>query len=187
MKVLMIFADGFEDVEAIATRDVLVRAGIEVIDSRINNDDEVVSSHHMHLNNFIPLNKVSLVGVDAVIIPGGSRGVNNLLKSDLVDHIIKTAYLADKYVCAICAGPMVLAKNGLLKERRFTCYPGCEDGLDGIYTGEEVVVDHKIITARSMYYSVLFGLTIIEALLGKTVRDKIYKQIAGIKEDCLLH
>ena len=65
--------------------------------------------------------------------------------------------------------------------KRFTCYPGCETELDGIYTGEEVVITDRIITARSMLYSIPFGLAIIEKLLGKVKRDQIYKQIAGLK------
>ena len=46
MKVLIIYADGFEDVEALATRDVLVRAGISVMDAKINDDEELVISSH---------------------------------------------------------------------------------------------------------------------------------------------
>ena len=75
---------------------------------------------------------------------------------------------------------MVLAKNGLLHDRRYTCYPGCNDGLDGIYTGEEVVVTDKIVTARSMLYSVPFGLKIVELILSKDVADRVYRQIAGL-------
>ena len=83
-------------------------------------------------------------------------------------------------MCAICAAPMVLGKLGILKNKKFTCYPGCETDLDGIYTGEEVVVLDKLITARSMLFSIPFGLAIIEKLLGKEVRDRIYSQIAGL-------
>ena len=76
---------------------------------------------------------------------------------------------------------MVLGKNGLLHNRPYTCYPGCNEGLDGIYTGEEVVVSDNIVTARSMLYSIQFGLKIIELLLDKECSDRIYKQIAGMK------
>lgn len=181
MKVLIIYADGFEDVEALATRDVLVRAKIDVIDAKINEDNEIVtSSHNLSIKGFKSLNNIDVNDFDAVILPGGSRGVNNLLKSDKVISLLKEFANKDKLVCAICAAPMVLNKAGLLKEKRFTCYPGCEKGLDGIYTGEEVVVLDKIITARSMLYSIPFGLAIIEKLLGKEVRDTIYRQIAGL-------
>lgn len=181
MKVLMIYADGFEDVEAIATRDVLVRAGIEVLDAIINEDSQiVVSSHKMSLTGFKSLKNINVDEFEAIILPGGSRGVNNLLRSSEVDRLVKQFYNSRKFVCAICAAPMVLGKNGLLHNRPYTCYPGCNEGLDGIYTGEEVVVTDNIVTARSMLYSIPFGLKIIELLLDKEASDRVYSQIAGL-------
>lgn len=181
MKALIIYADGFEDVEAIATRDVLVRAGIEVIDAKINDDEElVISSHKVALSGFKSLKNINVNDFEAIILPGGSRGVNNLLACSEVDRLVKEFNNAHKLVCAICAAPMVLGKNGLLHNRAYTCYPGCNEGLDGIYTGEEVVVSGNIVTARSMLYSIPFGLKIIELLLDKTISDRIYFQIAGL-------
>ena len=179
MKALMIFADGFEDVEAIATRDVLVRGRVEVVDATINSEDKVVTSHKMNLVNFAKLKDINIKEFDALILPGGSRGVNNLLASDLVTDTLKEARKNDLLICAICAAPMVLAKAGLLKEQPFTCYPGCEEGLDGLYTGEEVVILDKMITARSMLYSIPFGLAILEKLKGLETRKRVYDQIAG--------
>ena len=182
MKVLMIYANGFEDVEAIATRDVLVRAGIEVYDAKINDDEQlVISSHKVALSGFKSLKNVKVSEFEAVILPGGSVGVNNLLKSSEVDRLVNEFYKSHKLVCAICAAPMVLGKNGLLKGRPFTCYPGCEEGLEGIYTGEEVVVSDNIITGRSMMFSISFGLKIIELLISKEMSEKIHRQISGIK------
>lgn len=182
MNVLIIYANGFEDVEALATRDVLIRAGISVYDAKINDDEElVISSHKVALYGFKSLKNINLNEFDAVIIPGGSRGVNNLLNSDEVDRVVRKAYELGKYVCAICAGPMVLSKAGILDNHIFTCYPGCEVGLKGTYTGKEVEVSGKIITGRSMMYSIPFGLKIIEILLGKDTEEHIFKQISGMK------
>ena len=180
MKVLILYANGFEDVEALATRDVLVRAKIDVIDAKISDDEQLVtSSHKVSLSGFKSLKDIELNDIDALILPGGSRGVNNLLTSTLVDEVVLKFKNDDKLICAICAAPMVLGKLGLLKDKEFTCYPGCEIGLDGIYTGKEVVVLDKLITARSMLYSIPFGLAIIEKLLGKDTSELIYRQIAG--------
>lgn len=182
MKVLLLFADGFEDVEAIATRDVLIRAGIEVYDAKINDDNQiVVASHKIALAGLKSLKNINVDEFEAIILPGGMRGVNNLLASSEVERLLKEFNNKHKRVCAICAAPMVLSKAGLLKGKRFTCYPGCEEGLEGIYTGEEVVVTNNIITGRSMYFSIAFGLKIIELLLSKQDSDRIYRQIAGLK------
>ena len=183
MKVLMLFADGFEDVEAVATRDVLVRAGIEVTDARINGDREIViSSHKMSFNGFFDASKVNPREYEAIILPGGSRGVQNLLRSKVVDSLVSEFAKEDKYLCAICAAPMVFGKLGLLKGKKYTCYPGCNEGLVGEYTGNEVEVDGKLITGRSMLYSIPFGLQIIEILLGKEVKERVYLGIAGLSK-----
>jgi len=181
MKVLIIYADGFEDVEALATRDVLIRAGISVIDAKINDDEELVtSSHKVALSGFKSLKSIDVNEFEAIILPGGSKGVNNLLKSVEVDILLKEFYENHKLVCAICAAPMVLGKNGLLHNKKYTCYPGCNEGIDGIYTGEEVVVSGNVVTARSMLYSIPFGLKIIELLLDKETSGRVYSQIAGL-------
>ena len=182
-KVIILYADGFEDVEALATRDVLVRAKIDVLDVKINSNEQcVTSSHKVSLIGFNDIKNINVNEYDAIILPGGSRGVNNLLASKEVDELVLEFYKQDKLVCAICAAPMVLGKLGLLKNKEFTCYPGCEEGIDGIYTGKEVVVLDKMITARSMLYSIPFGLAIIEKLLSKEDSEKIYRQIAGLSK-----
>ena len=182
MNVLIIYADGFEDVEALATRDVLVRAGFNVYDAKINDNEQlVISSHKVALSGFKSLKNINISDFDAVVIPGGSRGVANLLNSELTIKTLQEAYRLNKFVCAICAGPMVLSKAGVLNGHTYTCYPGCEVGLLGTYTGKEVEVSEKIITARSMMYSIPFGLKIIELLGSKELSDKINRQISGIK------
>ena len=182
MKVLILYADGFEDVEALATRDVLVRAGFEVCDVKISDNEQlVVSSHKVALYGLKSLKEVTFNEFDALIIPGGSRGVMNLLNSEDTIRAVKHFYHSNKYVCAICAGPMVLSKAGVLAEHIYTCYPGCEKGLLGTYTGKEIEVSGKIITARSMMYSIPFGLKIIEVLGSKELSEKINRQISGLK------
>ena len=181
MKVLILYADGFEDVEALATRDVLVRAKIDVMDVKINESEQLVtSSHKVSISGFKSIKNINVDEFNAIILPGGSRGVNNLLNSNEVIELVKEFHNKNKLVCAICAAPMVLDKAGILDNKKYTCYPSCEVGLKGIYTGEEVVVLDRLITARSMLYSIPFGLAIIEKLLGKEVRDTIYRQIAGL-------
>ena len=75
---------------------------------------------------------------------------------------------------------MVLGKYGLLHDKRFTCFKGCNEGVDGIFTANEVEVDGNIVTARAMLYSVKFGLKIAELLVGKSISDRVANQITGI-------
>ena len=90
MKVLILYADGFEDVEALATRDVLVRSRIEVTDVKINRNNQIVtSSHNLSLVGFLDMKNIKVDEYDAIILPGGSRGVNNLLNSEEVISLVK--------------------------------------------------------------------------------------------------
>ena len=182
MRAVILYADGFEDVEAIATRDVLVRAGIEVVDlltENVHSENEVKSSHGLFLNGF---NKAKDFNddFDALILPGGGLGVRNLLVSLETKRLLEKAFKEHKLVCAICAAPMVLGKYGYLKGKKYTCFAGCNEEIDGIFTEHQVEVDGNIITARSMLYSVPFGIHIIDKLLGSEVSDKVYKQIEGL-------
>ena len=181
MKGLFLLADGFEDVEALAPRDLLVRAGVEVHTASISNELLVTTSHKIKLYADHLVSEIKEDDYDFIVLPGGGRGTQNLLNSEAVLSLVKKFNDNHKLVCAICAAPMVLSKAGLLHNKKFTCYKGCEEGLDGLFTGEEVVKDDNIITARSMLYSIPFGLAIIELLLGSTVKEKIYHQIAGLR------
>ena len=73
-----------------------------------------------------------------------------------------------------------MGKYGYLNNKRFTCYPGFEDGILGKYNGDEgVVIDGNIITAKSMYYSIPFALAIVEVLLGKDESNKLEEILKG--------
>ena len=182
-KVAILYADGFEDTEALATRDILVRCGVEVYDLRVENNldkDYVKASHGINLARFRLASECDPHLFDAVILPGGGLGTQNLLRSREVERYLKALSEEHKLLCAICAAPMVLGKYGYLHNKRFTCFKGCNEGLDGIFTANEVEVDDNIVTGRAMLYSVKFGLKIAELLLGKEVSDKVANQITGI-------
>ena len=182
-KVAILYADGFEDTEALAARDILVRAGIEIYDLRVENNldkDYVKASHGINLAKFHLASDFDPSMFDAVILPGGGLGTQNLLRSVEVERYLKVLSKEHKLLCAICAAPMVLGKYGYLHNKRFTCFKGCNEGLDGIFTASEVEVDDNIVTGRAMLYSVKFGLKIAELLLGKDTSDRVARQITGI-------
>ena len=100
-------------------------------------------------------------------------------KQQVVDNL--HAFMKNNHlVCAICAAPMVLGKLGYLKGRNYTCFAGCNEGLIGNYTAKEVEIDGNIITGRSMKYSVVFGLTILEKVAGLEIKNKVATAIDGL-------
>ena len=180
MRGLMILADGFEDTEGLTTRDVLIRGGIEVATTSISDSKVVNSSFGITLFCETLISEISCEDFDLIILPGGGQGTARLMRSDAVKDLVKKFASENKLVCAICAAPMVLGACGLLKGKRFTCFAGCDKGIDGNFTASEVEVDGNIITARSMAYSIPFALAIIEKLLGSDAKERVLKGLRGL-------
>ena len=81
-------------------------------------------------------------------------------------------------MAAICASPSILGRRGILKGRKACCFPSFEEHLQGAEVSfDNVCVDGKVITSRSMGTSIDFALAIIEALEGKELADKKAKEI----------
>ncbi len=179
MKALIIMTNGFEDVEGLATVDVLKRSGIEVVCCGLDQKNIITQSgHHLSLN--ILLNEVDINNYDFLIIPGGRAVKETLDKDKRIDDLIDKFLSQNKMICSICAAPLLIGKRGYFKNHQYTCFPGCDESIkEGINTHEGVVVSLPFITAKSMYYSIDFALQIIEIVQGKAQRDKIYKQIRG--------
>lgn len=181
MKGLMILADGFEDTEALTTRDVLIRAGIEVTTCSITDRLEVESSFGVHVLADALLKLIfDCEPYNFIILPGGGRGTRNLSECQFLKQYLDYFIEKQKLVCAICAAPSILGKYGYLENKRFTCFAGFNENINGIFTAAEVEKDGNIITARSMHYSIPFALEIIETLLGKNAKEKVLIGLNGL-------
>lgn len=181
MRGLLILADGFEDTEALTTRDVLTRAGIEVKTCSITDRLEVESSFGVHvLADALLKLMFDLEPYDFIILPGGGRGTKNLMECEFLKAYLDYFSLHDKLICAICAAPSVLGYYGYLDNKKYTCFAGFNEGIRGNFTGNEVERDGNIITARSMQFSIPFALEIIDYLLGKEAKEKVQIGLLGL-------
>lgn len=164
----MFFADGFEEVEAVAALDVIRRAGIEIESVGIGSK-QIKGSHGITVICDKTENEISVSDkLCGVILPGGMPGTKNLQNNSTVNSFIDYCSANGLYLCAICAAPMILGQKGLLKGKKATCFPGFEEYLDGaVIGGEYVCTDGKIITAKGMGSAVNFGLAIVAAIKGE--------------------
>jgi len=176
MKVLIILADGFEEIEAVAPIDLLKRAGIEVIMAGLGKK-EVCGSHGIKIVADEIFDK-SNENFDAVILPGGP-GHQNLMNDDDVLELVKNFYKSDKLCCAICAAPKIFDKAGILANKNYTCFPSSQKEIkSGNYIDEDFVADGNVVTSKAAGTAVDFAFAVIKKLLGEaaafSVIDNIY-------------
>ena len=163
-KVLIMLADGFETLEALSVKDICARASVHCDLCGLTSKN-ITSSHGIKVEADICLEDGSFDDYDAIVIPGGMPGATNLRDNIRVIELVKDYYATGKIVASICAGPIALAKAGILNGRKVTSYPGFEEQLGNVIYKEEVVVrDENIITSRGPATALEFSYEIIKAL-----------------------
>ncbi len=183
MKILVPLADGFEEIEAVTVIDVLRRAGLTVTTAALSGLD-VKGSHGIIMKADTSLSECDPSMFDAIALPGGP-GTKNLRDSDRLIEFIKAINAKNGVCAAVCAAPTVLAKAGILKGKRVTCFPGEEAGLDGgVHSGANVEIDGRIVTGKSAGTALVFALMLVKAFLGKDaaaqMKSKLYASMDGI-------
>lgn len=173
-KALIFLVTGFEEIEALATVDILRRGGVEIKTVSLTEEKTVVGSHSIPVIADELFDNADFSSADILILPGGTVRINEHdgLKEKLIEFNNR-----GKNIAAICAAPMVLGGLGLLKEKKATCYPGFEKYLDGaeLATNEAVVVQGNIVTGRGPGLTLDFALQLLETLEGKEKREEVAK------------
>lgn len=173
-KAIVFLANGFEEMEALGTVDILRRGGIEVTTVSITADPVVIGAHNIPVTADRTLDDVVYNDADALILPGGMPGASNLNESETVREVLLQQYREGRIVAAICAAPMVLGKLGLLKDRNATCYPGFESQLIGAHvTGEAVEVSGNVITGKGPGLVMNFALALVAAIKNDAVAEEV--------------
>ena len=163
------FADGFEEVEALTTVDVMRRAGMPVVTVSISGSREVKGAHGVTVVADCTFDDVNYSDADWLVLPGGMPGATPLaahqgLRSELWNHNNKGGHVA-----AICASPaIVLAPLGIITGRNAVCYPGMEKGVSGVKWGaSRVAVDSNVVTGNGPASAMDFALKLVEISAGE--------------------
>ena len=151
-KVLVLLADGFEEIEALTVVDVLRRGNVDCKICSIE-DEDVRGTHDIIIKSDCNINEINSEEYDAVVLPGGLPGADNL-KADCVKELVIKMNDKNKIVAAICAAPGTLEYFNILEDKDKVNY--IEDEL--------VVVDKNIITSRGPATALMFALKILEEL-----------------------
>jgi PfpI family intracellular protease len=171
--VLMVVAPkDFEDVEFYAPKTLLEINGTNV--TVASTTSTALGLNGTTYNTDIMISNAKATDYDAIVIVGGTGVISSLWDDKDLRNLIKDADKENKMIAAICAAPPILARAGLLKNKKATMFPW-NDGIKELtknganYVDQEVVVSGNIVTGRNPDASVAFGLKLCEKLkiLGK--------------------
>lgn len=185
--IVVFLAEGFEEIETVTPVDLLRRAGFTVKMISISDSLLVTGSRGITIQADKLIQEVNLPMAvssnmlpSAILLPGGLNGAKNLAANAVISSFIKEMITAEKLVCAICASPVVvLSPLGVLKHRRYTCYPGMENEIEKYagndwkekttgseYSTKPVVYDSGVLTSSAAGTASQFALEIIRLLEG---------------------
>ena len=179
MKALVPLANGFEEMEAVVTADILRRAGWTVTLAGMTHG-LITAGHGLRVAPDVYWDDIEPGSFDVVILPGGGAGVQNLRQDKRLLEALRNFQREGKWMAAICAAPLVLQEAGVLGQLA-TCHPQVASQLAKKVNRviAPVVVDGKIITSQAAGTAVAFALKLVELIDDP---DKV----AGLKEAMVL-
>ncbi|HKJ17491.1 MAG TPA: DJ-1 family glyoxalase III [Xanthomonadales bacterium] len=177
-KVLIVLAEGFEEIEAITSIDVLRRAEVEVVVAGVDGLS-ITGAHGITVQADTDIEDIVDL-VDAVVLPGGLPGADNLANSKALKGYLEKMHAAGRHIAAICAAPaVVLASTSVLDDHTATCYPGFEDrfGDSTIFSSDRVVTECNITTSRGPGTAMEFSLSLVTTLVGSEAAALLEEQM----------
>lgn len=165
---MIIAPENFRDEELFHTREELERAGAKItVASSVAG--EARGKLGARVRPDLTLDRVRVDDYDGVVFVGGT-GSEIYFNDKRAISIASEAFRKGKVTCAICIAPVILANAGVLRGKRATVWNG--DFVEKIeskgatYTGKNVEVDGKVITANGPHAAREFGRAIAKALKG---------------------
>ena len=185
-KVAVLFAEGYEEGEALTIVDIIRRANIECHIVSVK-DEFVKGAHDIVVKSDYILDE-NTEGYDMVVLPGGLPGAANLRDNEKVIKLIQKMNEENKFISAMCAAPIVLEKAGVLENKSYTAYPGYDEKIKttGTYLEDEVVVDGNLITSRGPATVYAFAYKLVDVLGGDSLAVKnrmVYFNSFNVKEE----
>ena len=154
MRVAILVADGFEQVELVQPRTALEDEGAIT---------EIVSPAQRWVKGWkftnwgrkfrvtVPLDEADADHFDALLLPGGVLNPDKLRLCPKAIEFIKAFGDAGKPIASICHGPWTLINAGIARGRTLTSWPSLDVDLRNAganWVDQEVVRDGKLVTSR---------------------------------------
>jgi protease I len=168
-KILMVIAQkDFRDEEFFEPREIFEDAGVDITVAS-NSMDEAVGTLGRKVRPDISIDNVNIAEFDAVVIAGGGGSREYLWSNKKLHKLVRDAHEHEKVVAAICISPVVLARAGVLEDRRATVFKdsACIKELEkggASYEDEDVVIMDNVVTAAGPKAAEEFGEAVLEVL-----------------------
>lgn len=166
MKALIIIAhEQFRDEEYLEPRKVLSENGVEITIASWDLG-MAVGKLGIQVKVDITIEEIDVSKYNAIIYIGGP-GCKKYWDNSTAHRVAQESIEYNKVLAAICSAPVILAKAGVLKNIKATCYSGDMQELKNqgaIYTGNPIEQEGLIITADGPNSATSFGVRILETL-----------------------
>jgi protein deglycase len=176
--VLVLLADGFEEIEAVTPIDILRRAGADVTLASLGDGIHVTGRSGLILHANTTLAMTEGAEFDCLLVPGGP-GVAGLRADQRVISRVKNQAASGRWIAAICAAPTLLNDAGILEGRRYTAHPSVANELSRVLVDEKVITDGSIVTSRGAGTALDFGLVLVEKLFSREKALEVARSICA--------
>ena len=175
--IALLLANGFEEAEALVPCDFLRRAGLDVRLVSIYDTPKVTGGHGICVQCDLCLKELGDLP-QAVILPGGLGGVQELAASPACQKLVKDCYRAQGVIGAICAAPTLLSAWGLTDDKNLTCYPDMQDQATcRTWQNSPCVTDGRLVTSMAAGTASEFAFALIEVLKDVACAQEVARQV----------
>ncbi len=147
---------GSEQVEFTEPKKAVEDAGAQVDVVGIQTGDAQTMNSDVNMGETFTVEKtfsdVSPDDYDALIVPGGTVGADNLRGSEEAVNFVHGFFEQQKPVGVICHGPWTLVEADVVRGRTLTSYPTLQTDIrnaGGEWVDQEVVTDQGLVTSRN--------------------------------------
>ena len=155
MKVAILIADGFEQVEMTEPRKALIEAGADTSVVSLKPGGVCGWKFTEWGEDFpvdITLERADPAVFDALLLPGGVINPDTLRMIPKAVSFAKHFFDANKPVASICHGPWMVIETGAARGRRVASWPSLKTDLRNAaaeWVDEAAVRDGKLVTSRN--------------------------------------
>ncbi len=170
-KIVMVIAfRDFSDEEYFIPKEILEKAGFEITTAS-NFSGIATGAYGGEIKVDILLDDLRVDDFEAIVFVGGT-GAAKYVEDERIHSIIREFAEKNKVLAAICLAPAILARAGVLKNKKATAWLGPldktfirvleQEGAE--YVAKSVVIDGKVITANGPTAAREFAQAIVRVL-----------------------